>query len=68
MTHDLLPLGTMAARARVTQRWLRAEVAAGRIPCLNADGRLLFDPETVERILRTAGYDPADALGALPPA
>ena len=48
---ELLPLGTMAARARVTQRWLRTEAEAGRIPCLNADNRLLFHAETVERLL-----------------
>ena len=32
-------------------RWLRAEAQAGRIPCIDADGALLFHPETVERVL-----------------
>ena len=52
VTTDLLPLGTMAAMVGVTQKWLRREAEAGRIPCLNADGRLLFDEATVQRLLR----------------
>jgi hypothetical protein len=47
----LLPLGIMARRLRVPVRWLRAEAEAGRIPHLRADKVLLFDPETVERVL-----------------
>ena len=41
----------MARRLRVPARWLRAEAEAGRVPCLKADNALLFDPETVERVL-----------------
>lgn len=41
----------MARRLRVTQAWLRDEAEAGRIPHLKAGDRLLFDPETVERVL-----------------
>lgn len=47
----LLPLPAMARRLHVTQKWLRAETESGRIPALNADGRLLYAPETVERLL-----------------
>jgi hypothetical protein len=47
----LLPLRLMARRLRVTQSWLRAEAESGRLPSLQADKRLLFAPEVVERIL-----------------
>jgi hypothetical protein len=49
----------MARILCVPARWLRAEAEAGRIPHLRADTALLFDLETVERILleraRTGG-------------
>jgi hypothetical protein len=32
-------------------KWLRAEAMAGRLPHLNADGQLLFNPEVVEAAL-----------------
>lgn len=44
-------MGPMARRLRVTAKWLREEAEAGRIPHLKAGPRLLFDPETVERVL-----------------
>lgn len=47
----LLPVGPMARLLRVPVRWLRAEAEAGRVPCLKADTALLFDPDTVERVL-----------------
>ena len=47
----LLPVGPMARRLRVPVRWLRAEAEAGRIPHLQAERVLLFDPETVEAVL-----------------
>ena len=47
----LTPLGPMARLLRVPSRWLRAEAEAGRVPHLKADKVLLFDPETVERVL-----------------
>lgn len=47
----LLPLPAMARRLYVTQKWLRAEAEAGRIPSLNAGGRILFEPFTVETLL-----------------
>ena len=51
-TSELLPLGTMAAMVGVTQKWLRGEAESGRLPHLNADGRLLFDEATIHRLLR----------------
>ncbi len=41
----------MARHLRVPVRWLKAEAEAGRIPHVKADAVLLFDPETVERVL-----------------
>ena len=38
-------------RLRVPVRWLRAEAEAGRVPHVQAERVLLFDPETVERVL-----------------
>lgn len=47
----LIPLNEMARRLRVTLKWLRGEADAGRIPHLNADGRILVDPKVVEDVL-----------------
>lgn len=47
----LLPLNRMARRLRVTMDWLRSEAEAGRVPCLKADRRYLFNPDAVERTL-----------------
>jgi hypothetical protein len=45
---ELLSLGRMARRLGVTQDWLRTEAEAGRVPCLKADRRLLFNPTAVQ--------------------
>jgi hypothetical protein len=47
----LFPLSAMARRLFVPARWLRTEAEAGRIPCLRAGSRFLFDPETVEQVV-----------------
>jgi hypothetical protein len=47
----LLPVGATARRLRVPVKWLREEAEAGRVPHLKAGKALLFDPETVERVL-----------------
>jgi len=47
----LLNIGPMARLLRVPVAWLRAEAEAGRIPHLKAVNSLLFDAETVERVL-----------------
>jgi len=39
----------MARRLGVTQKWMRAEAEAGRIPCLRAGRRFLFNPAAVEQ-------------------
>jgi hypothetical protein len=48
---ELLALPAMARTLRVTQRWLRREVEAGRLPAVKADTRLLFSRSAVERAL-----------------
>ena len=47
----LQPIGPTARYLRVPVKWLRAEAEAGRVPCLRADSRFLFDPQFVERAL-----------------
>lgn len=47
----LLHIGPMARLLRLQVAWLRAEAEAGRIPHLKAGNSLLFDAETVERVL-----------------
>ena len=47
----LVPLSPAARRLRVPSRWLKAEAEAGKVPCLNAGGRLLFDLQVVARVL-----------------
>jgi hypothetical protein len=47
----LTPLGPTARRLRVPAKWLREEAEAGRVPCLKAGKAILFDTETVERVL-----------------
>jgi hypothetical protein len=53
----LVPLRFMARRIRVPADWLQAEALAGRIPHLNANGRLLFNPAAVERVLAARADD-----------
>jgi hypothetical protein len=59
---NLLPLGPMARRLKVTNGWLREEAVANRVPCLKAGKRFLFAPEAVERVLaaRAAGEQEAN--------
>jgi hypothetical protein len=47
----LLPLYAMARQLHVSNKWLRAEAEAGRIPCLQADRQILFNPSVVEPLL-----------------
>lgn len=51
----------MARRLGVTAKWLRNEAEAGRIPHLAAGRRLLFDAETVERLLTERARGVKDA-------
>ena len=44
-------LDAMALQLGVSQKWLKAEAEAGRIPCLKAGRTLLFNPEAVFEVL-----------------
>jgi hypothetical protein len=46
-----IPAGLLSRILHVPVAWLRAEADAGRIPHLRAGTALLFDLETVKRIL-----------------
>jgi excisionase family DNA binding protein len=48
---DLLSLSRLARRLGVTQQWLRDQAEAGRIPCLKAGDRYLFNPAAVQEAL-----------------
>jgi hypothetical protein len=47
----LVKAGVMARRIGVTVRWLKAEADTGRLPCVKAENRYLFNPEAVINIL-----------------
>ncbi len=49
--HRPLKLSEMARRLGVSVSWLRQEAEAGRLPHLRAERGILFDPETIERML-----------------
>ena len=51
--NDLLSLSRMARRLAVTQQWLREQADAGKIPCLMAGTRYLFNPAAVQEALAT---------------
>jgi len=48
---DLLTLPRMARRIGVTQRWLRQQADAGKVPCLKAGNRYLFEPLAAQEAL-----------------
>lgn len=50
-TTRLLTLPRAARRFGLTTAWLRAEAEAGRVPCLRAGRRFLFDANVLERAL-----------------
>ena len=47
----LVNINGLANTLRVSRGWLKAEADAGRIPCLKAGRKLLFNPEAVELVL-----------------
>ncbi len=50
---ELLTLPRMSRKLGVTQRWLREQADCGRVPCLKAGSRYLFNPTAVARVLAT---------------
>lgn len=61
---ELLSLGRMAARLRVTQGWLRERAEVREVPCLQAGKRFLFNPAAVLDALAVQAARPAGNIGA----
>ncbi len=63
---ELLSLARMARRVGVTQDWLREQADAGKVPCLLAGKRYLFNAVAVQEALavqaakQKAGVDHAE--------
>ena len=51
MDGDLLTLPRLARRLGVTRQWLREQADAGKVPCLKAGPRYLFNLAAVQRAL-----------------
>jgi len=61
MDDKLLSLPRMARRLGVTQRWLREQADAGRVPHLRADKRYLFAVHAVQaELAKQAAEKPDD--------
>lgn len=56
---DLLLLGQMARRLGVEAEWLRQEAEAGRVPCLRAGKRFLFNSFAVQDALAARASFPS---------
>lgn len=57
---DILTLSRAARRLGVTVRWLRGEAEAGRVPCVIAERRMLFDARVLlQTVSAMAGGQPA---------
>ena len=50
-TESFLPIRRVAFRLGVPVKWLRDEVAAGRVPFLRVGRRVMLNVQTVERAL-----------------
>jgi hypothetical protein len=51
MDAKLLPLNKLADSLGLPAAWLEREADAGRLPCIRAGKRRMFDPEAVLRAL-----------------
>lgn len=49
--HTLRMLARRFKRFGLSAAWLKSEAEAGRIPCLKAGRRMLFDADAVEAVL-----------------
>ncbi len=50
-TQSFLPLKQTASQLGVPAKWLKAEADAGRVPCLQAGRRILFNLQAVAQAL-----------------
>ena len=51
---ELLTLRRMARRLGLPQQWLREQAEAGKVPCLRAGRRYLFNPVALQSALADA--------------
>jgi hypothetical protein len=49
--NELLNLSRLARRLGLTRKWLKAEADSGRLPCLKAGSRYVFDLEATQEAL-----------------
>lgn len=68
-TNRFVSLDEIARTLNLPAQWLKAEADAGRIPCLRAGRRRLFNLEAVERSLanRAAAPDAGRPNGGVRP-
>ena len=48
---ELLTLNRMAHKLGVTSTWLKRQAESGKVPCLKADKKYLFNADAVIKIL-----------------
>ena len=59
---ELFPLRRMAARLGVTNKWLREQAEAGKVPGLRAGDRWIFAPDaTINAVRIMAGAESVPA-------
>ena len=58
---QLLRVTSMARLLGISPGWLRLEAKAGRLPCIDAGGTLLFDADAVQAALAERAH-PCDRL------
>ena len=46
--NNLITIGQLARKLRISIVWLRQQADRGVLPCLNADGKLFFNLEAVK--------------------
>ncbi len=66
--NELLSLDRLARRLRVPAKWLREQAVAGRIPCLRAGSRYLFNATAVEDCLAKQAASPEGSAPNIPSA
>lgn len=62
--NDLLSLSGLARHLQLPSEWLRSEALAGRLPCLRAGRRLLFNADAVRRALLRRASEPGSSNDA----
>ena len=48
---NLISIGQLSRRLKISVIWLKAQADKGALPCINADGKLLFNLQAVKNKL-----------------